>query len=282
MRHSRKLAGAVDAEKLDAMAKVVDDAGGDPEHPRTRRQLLKLAGAAALGGAGLVVAGANSASAATGDTLHVGDQGTTSTTNGVALALAGAGTGTDLKLNGTGRLSQAAAPGTANGAQPSVGSYFWDLARGQNGEVWAGGNAWHRINAVRVDNPTGDGSPFTPFRLIDTRAGASHVGPLNGPFGSGSTQTVDVTGSANIPDDCVAIFGNLTAVFPTYSGWLTIYPSSLVSPPVVSNVNFAAGGVFPNSVFVGLSGGSCKVYLGAGGGQSGSTNFILDIFGYVQ
>jgi hypothetical protein len=284
------------------MTDVVVDAGGDPERPRTRRQLLKLAGVAAVGGAGLVLKNTSPAFGADGGNLIIGASNTgtnqTSLSNnssgGAAFAAINNNSGgygvvasggfIDLKLNGTGIMTQFAAAGTTSGHAPTQNPSAQDLARGAGHVLWASAsaNSWKRINAVRVDNASGDGTPFTPFRLIDTRAGASHVGPLNGPFNSGTTQTVTVAGVGGVPADAIAIFGNLTAVFPTYSGWLTIFPSSLATPPVVSNVNFGAGGVFPNSVFVGLSDGSCKVYLGAGGGQSGNTNFILDIFGYVQ
>ena len=291
------------ADAFARMSKVVDEAGGDPERPRTRRQLLKIAGAAVVGGAGLAVVGGaglpDPAGAATGDVLNVGDFGATDSTDaiGVALGLAGNAfndgttitTGTDIKLDGTGRLTQLPAPGTGSGHAPTYAPYFHnatstvfgDLVRGSGHEVWAstGLSTWKRLNAVRVDNPNGTGNPFTPFRLIDTRP-AFQVGPLAGPFGNGAILTIDVNGSANIPNDCIAIFGNLTAVFPNYSGWLTIFPASLGSAPNVSNVNFDTSAVaFPNSVFVGLSGGNCKVYLG---GSAGTTSFILDIFGYVQ
>jgi hypothetical protein len=82
--------------------------------------------------------------------------------------------------------------------------------------------------------------------------------------------------------------GNLTAVGWNVSGWLTIFPAGVTYDPNAdpSSMNFSGSAyAWANSFVVGLGtgttwGGKVAVYVGTLGG--GSTNFILDITGYIQ
>ncbi len=173
--------------------------------PRTRRQLLGLAGAAAVGGAGLVIAGAGPASAADEGPLLMGNAnnssggdltglnattlaslsvGITGLTEDTTALSAASGTGMDIKMVGSGRLGMG---GSLSGnAQPSFLPNLQDLVKSNSGALWSGTGAlfsdsrtWKRINAVRVDNPNGNGSAFTPFRFFDSTQRRSEGGRLH-------------------------------------------------------------------------------------------------------
>ncbi|MGH9086224.1 MAG: hypothetical protein ACRDYW_12305 [Acidimicrobiales bacterium] len=297
------------------MEAVVASSGGDPEHPRTRRQLLTLAGGAVAGGTALVLGAASPASAASGGPLLMGvtnndPEGDITGLNGASFSgaafqviglgasgvnagISAAATGTaadsvDVKLNGTGRLSQVA--GASGDAQPAnqidedLDNPIHELVRSETGVLWAStgtgsaaSTAWKRINAVRLDNPNGNGSAFTPFRLLDTRSGAAR--------NSNQTYDLDVSGSANLPDDVVGVFGNITAVVPTFGGFLKLFPRTTGSPPNTSAVNFNAGDVVANSFFVGVgrnagwTGGQVSI---RGGDAGGTYHVLVDITAYVQ
>jgi len=174
-------------------------------------------------------------------------------------------------------------------------AYFeHELVRGNDGSIWAsrfdGSSAsqtrWKRINAVRLDSQDGLGSPYKPFRVIDTRTGGGAIkaaGTMNQVQVSGTG-----SGTSKIPADAVAVIGNLTAAAYTGGGWLSIMPGGIVqgtgpgqynpaSDP--SSVNFQVGqGAIANSFVVGLgNGGKVQVYVGGH-----SSHFIIDITGYMQ
>jgi hypothetical protein len=103
-----------------------------------------------------------------------------------------------------------------------------------------------------------------PYRLLDTR-------PIGAPLGERATRTITpaIAGAT-------AVVVNITAVDPTATGYLTVYPAGGARPES-SNVNFTAGKVSPNLVVV---------RLGADGGftvfnSAGSTQLLVDVVGYV-
>ena len=68
---------------------------------------------------------------------------------------------------------------------------------------------------------------------------------------------------------------NVTAVSPTSTGYLTVYPAG-TTRPTISNVNFPAGAVVPNMVTVALgAGGGVQIYNAVG-----STHVLADVVGY--
>ena len=83
----------------------------------------------------------------------------------------------------------------------------------------------------------------TPNRLLDTRN-----------FGGGGcvtgTRNLTVTGgTTTVPIGASAVALNVTVVAPTLSGYLTVFPAG-ASQPTASNLNYVAGQVVPNGVFV--------------------------------
>ena len=284
--------------------------------PRSRRQLLTLAGAgAAAGTAALVLGTASQAGAADGGAVLIGESNTgtdltsltTSGLNGAAFTVSVIETGdneaagiagmgndaSDVKCAGTGRLGQLAV--LTDGPSPSPtwspnttagGTVYHELVRSDAGVLWASrgaegdtANRWKRINAVRVDDPAGTGDVFTPVRVWDTRVDGG-----NQPSPAGYTYEVKLAGAGGIPSDAVAAFGNLTAVAPSGNGgyltggYLTLFPKD-ATQPTVSNVNPAPTGqhAFPNFFFCPLgTNGVINIYT------SLATHFIIDVFAYVQ
>ena len=126
---------------------------------------------------------------------------------------------------------------------------------------------------------------ITPCRLADTR---DPVGPSGGPqLAGGTTRNFPVQGLCGVPDGAKAVTVNLTAVQPSNSGFLTLFPSDLGAPPLVSSVNFALGEVaIGNGAIVPLAANrmlnplDLAVFALVTG--SGNVHFVLDVTGYFQ
>src|SRR5205807_2016082 len=171
----------------------------DDRDPRSRRDLLRLAGLGLAGAAGASLLTALPAAAANGGNLILGQANDASSDTGA-------------------------------GKPPfSVTSGFGEVVRGASAEVWistAGG--WRRQNTTRVDKADGSGAAFPPARVLDTR---SPSGPTGGaPLSAGSTTTITVAGSNGIPSDAIGIVGNVTAAGYTGAGYLTIFPAGVTNP----------------------------------------------------
>jgi hypothetical protein len=125
-----------------------------------------------------------------------------------------------------------------------------------------------------VSYPSGNFSPLTPARILDTRDGtggiAGHVGPA-------TTVEVQVAGRGGVPVGAAAVAMNVTVTEPTASGFLTVYPRG--SPqPLASNLNFTPGKTVPNLVVVRLgTGGQVSMFNSAG-----STHVIFDVAGWFS
>jgi hypothetical protein len=126
----------------------------------------------------------------------------------------------------------------------------------------------------------------SPSRLCDTRAPSSFTpaNQCNGPgsaagtlpaSGSKNVQVTNVT-NINVPSGATAAVFNVTAVNPTTSGFLTVYPTDQ-SKPNASNVNFGAGQTTTNRVIVPLSSGG-KITVAT----SAPTDLVVDISGYYS
>ena len=118
------------------------------------------------------------------------------------------------------------------------------------------------VDLQALHGTTGDTvTAVDPIRLVDTRdthrLGAGQSLPL----------TVDATATAAIV--------NLTAVEPSASGFLTLYPCGSVVP-TVSNLNFVAGAIVANRALVSSdrSGQFCIF-------SSVDTDVVVDLEGYV-
>ena len=124
------------------------------------------------------------------------------------------------------------------------------------------------------DNATpGDGlrfRPITPQRITDTRSGLGYPTA----FGPGVSGTV--TAPASVAQANALAF-NVTAVNPTASTYLTLWPAG-IAQPTVSNLNPAAGQTVANAAIVGLGTNKAFSIYNAGG----STNVLVDVVGTFQ
>ncbi|MDX3536137.1 hypothetical protein PV721_17505 [Streptomyces sp. MB09-01] len=121
----------------------------------------------------------------------------------------------------------------------------------------------------------GDGSALnsiTPSRFLDTRDGTGAKKERAGP---GGVVTLQVAGVKGIPASGVtAVVMNVTAVYPTQAGHVTVYPNGQAAPDV-SNLNFTAGQIVPNLVTVPVVNGKVDLRNNAG-----SVDLIADVTGY--
>jgi hypothetical protein len=117
-------------------------------------------------------------------------------------------------------------------------------------------------------------TPINPVRVLDSRPGGTG---LSGKFNANAARLLTVAGRLGIPNDAVAITGNLTVVGQTNPGYLSITPT-LNNNPSTSTMNFPKGDVRANNVTTTLSGGKLSiVYRSLTGAK---TDVLLDVTGY--
>ncbi len=145
--------------------------------------------------------------------------------------------------------------------------------------VWQG-NQYTKADGswgTRVSELQTAGSTFVgiaPVRLLDSRF---NIG-TTGPFTSSVPKSVDIAGRGGIPNDAVAITGNLTIVGQQQAGYASLTPLPNANP-ATSTINFPLGDNRANNVTSPLSnaGGVSLTYKASAGNQ---THFILDVTGY--
>ena len=117
----------------------------------------------------------------------------------------------------------------------------------------------------------------SPVRLLDTRSGIGVVGCDigSGPLPPLGVRVEPATGPCTgVPVGATAVFGNTTAVAAPDGGYVTLFPSSVGTPPTVANINFAPGALVNNSFTVGLGGdGAFKIFTAS------QTPLIIDVTG---
>lgn len=136
-------------------------------------------------------------------------------------------------------------------------------------------------NSAEAATPIGlpfDFYTVTPCRLIDTRW---PNGLLGGPaLASGTPRLFQVTGSCGIPATAKAISANVTVLQPDASGFLQMYPDTVLVPSV-SVVNFSAGQVRANNAILGL-GPEGRIQALATQAPNGSVHVVVDMTGYFD
>jgi hypothetical protein len=119
-----------------------------------------------------------------------------------------------------------------------------------------------------------------PIRLLDTRAAATDaVTEPKTSVTAGSTFKLQVTGQAqnsiSVPENAVAVIGNVTAVDAAAHGYLTCWPDGVTQPPM-SSLNFPAAAAQANAVTVALSAaGMMHIYA------SQTTDVIFDATAFI-
>ena len=129
------------------------------------------------------------------------------------------------------------------------------------------------------------GSTYTampPKRVLDSRSGSGHLGPIPGALAAQTAYQVRLAGSGGIPADATSVVLNVVAIGPFAVGHLRIYPSTGAStvPPDVSSINYVPGRDIPNLVVVALpESGIVNLYSSMAPG--GSVHLAVDVVGYV-
>jgi hypothetical protein len=109
-----------------------------------------------------------------------------------------------------------------------------------------------------------------PTRDLDSRYGNDTRFPL----GPGGVHRIEVARYYGVPADAAAVLLNVIAVFPTASGWLTVYPGN-AAVPATSTLNFEPGGVVPNATISGIGNGTVAIQ-----NPRGFTHIVSDVSGY--
>jgi len=154
------------------------------------------------------------------------------------------------------------------------------------------GNLWYCTTAgtpgewrqLAGTNTAGSYHPLTPGRVYDSRAQWPFTGRLN----TGQRRTVftgdkrdqngNVTTANFVPAGAQAVMANITVVETAYSGWLAANPGG-TNTVSASTINWSDNGqILANGIALTLNPTNRNLTVIAGG--PGSTDFLIDIFGY--
>ncbi|MFW5475146.1 hypothetical protein ACOCJ5_17695 [Knoellia sp. CPCC 206450] len=150
------------------------------------------------------------------------------------------------------------------------GTYFAAFSAGSEA------SGTYTICATRSGTPCAtryDGyQPLTPARILDTRTG---LGAPKAVLSPGQSLTLQVSGRGGVPaTGASAVVLNVTAVSPSASGYVSVFPTGSAAASV-SNLNFPAGVTIANQAMVKLGTGG-KVTLTS----SARTNVLVDVGGF--
>jgi hypothetical protein len=89
-----------------------------------------------------------------------------------------------------------------------------------------------------------------------------------------------------VPDGATGVLLNVTVVLPSADGFVSIRPAGTGGAPTTSNLNFEAGDITPNAVFValptaGASAGRIELLFDAFGVPGPVTDLLADVVGYT-
>ena len=128
------------------------------------------------------------------------------------------------------------------------------------------------VNGYYDANATGRFAAVVPVRLMDTRIGLG--APARLPMGS--TTALQVSGAAGIPGGAIAVMLNVTSVFPSFAGFVTVYPCN-ADRPTVSSLNPFPWLIKPNNVVAPVApDGTVCIFA------STDVDLVVDITGYVK
>ena len=155
------------------------------------------------------------------------------------------------------------------------------------------------LSALALSGAAQAGGPYvihtvSPCRVADTRKTGTGSIPFSGQLLSGQTIHFHVTGNliagqggatdCGVPIGATGAFLNLTAVRPTGTGYLTLYPYG-ETPPTASTLNFQAGRIATaNGVLAPLcdpAEGGCAYDLTLTNGPGASVHLVIDVSGYL-
>ena len=117
----------------------------------------------------------------------------------------------------------------------------------------------------------------SPCRVADTR---DPPGPSGGPaLAAGAERVFPIMGRCGIPPSAQAVSFNFTAVSPTTSGFLTIYPVG-ERKPLASSLNYRQSQIRANNAIIPL-GTDGLIAVGCSQ-SSGTTHLVIDVNGYFE
>lgn len=126
-----------------------------------------------------------------------------------------------------------------------------------------------------IRGASGEYTPLTPARVLDTRTGTGTGGAI-GPVGPAGTRDVQIAGVGGVPPVGVdSVVLNATVAAPTEQSYLAVWPSGGPMPDS-SNLNYAAGETRANLVTVPIGAGG-KVSLF---NERGDAHVIFDVVGF--
>jgi IPT/TIG domain len=150
-------------------------------------------------------------------------------------------------------------------------------------------NGWYGSTTASATQAGYQYQALGPTRICDTRIASTSCATGAISAGTALQRLITVAGHGGVPafgsgPPVVAIIANLTAIAPTATTYLTLFPASLTGPGGVSDLNIGAGAVLPNLAVVEVdtvasnsNDGDVFLYNGAG-----SVNAILDLEGWFQ
>jgi hypothetical protein len=118
---------------------------------------------------------------------------------------------------------------------------------------------------------------MSPVRILDTRPGSGVCAGSCTPIGPAQTRNLDVLAVPGVPADATAVVLNVTAVSPTATSHLSVFPAGQAVPRV-ANLNFNARQVVGNHVTATIGAGGAISFYNAGG----QVHVVVDLAGYYS
>ena len=113
-------------------------------------------------------------------------------------------------------------------------------------------NGWYGSTTATATPPGYQYQALGPTRICDTRVASTSC--ATGAIGAGTAleRLITVAGHGGVPafgtgPPVVAIIANLTAITPTATTYLTLFPANLAGPGGVSDLNVGARAVVPQT-----------------------------------
>ena len=248
----------------------------------SRRNLLRVAGAAAVGAAGAGIT-SRSAAAANGGPVLLGQPNSATAVTGIQNDapfpnLSGPGPIALQLTSPGGHLQFVGAPGdTVLGTYP-IGTLAYNASSGL--EIWQP-DIGPDPRPTLLARPGTAGALtllFEPVRVYDSRPGATPDLPNDGRIATGEVRTIDLlaSGAEGFIENIDGVMMNLTVTDTLGFGFLTVFSAGITATPNASSINWFANGMsVANHVVSAVDLAQLKVACGGGG----STHFIIDVIG---
>jgi len=254
-----------------------------PEPVSSRRNLLRVATAAAVGAAGAGITSRSAAAAPGGPAIlgqhNVADAVTSFENNAPFTNISGPGPIVMQLSSPGGHLQFVGAPGdTVLGTYPT-GTLAYNASSGL--ELWQPAGLGPDPRPTLLARPGTAGALtllLEPVRVYDSRPGAVPELPNDGRITTGQVRTIGLldSGAEGFGENIDGVMINLTATDTLGWGFLTVFSAGITATPNVSSINWFEGGMtIANHVVSAVDLAQLKVACGGGG----STHFIVDVIG---